>query len=101
VTVLTRRGRVGESATRVDGVPKVTGEYMYGSDLHAEHLLWGVTVRSPHASARICRIDVAGAARAAGVACVLTAADLPAARTFGLEFADQPVFADGVVRYSG
>jgi CO/xanthine dehydrogenase Mo-binding subunit len=101
MSVVTRSGRVGESATRVDGVPKVTGEYMYGSDLRAEHMLWGATVRSPRASARVRGIDVAEAARAPGVACVLTAADLPAARTFGLEFADQPVFADGVVRYVG
>ena len=101
MSVVTRRGRVGESARRVDGVPKVTGEYAYGSDLRAEHMLWGATVRSPHASARIIGIDLAGAARAPGVACVLTAADLPANRTFGLEFADQPVFGDGVVRYVG
>jgi len=101
MSVLTRSGRVGESARRVDGVPKVTGAYAYGSDLHAEHMLWGATVRSPHASARVRGIDVAEAARAPGVACVLTAADLPAARTFGLEFADQPVFADEVVRYVG
>jgi CO/xanthine dehydrogenase Mo-binding subunit len=101
VSVLTRSGRVGENAKRVDGLPKVTGAYAYGSDLRAEHMLWGVTVRTPHASARVRRIDVAEAARAAGVACVLTAADLPAARTFGLEFADQPVLADGVVRYAG
>jgi CO/xanthine dehydrogenase Mo-binding subunit len=101
MSVATRTGRVGESARRVDGVPKVTGEYAYGSDLHAENMLWGATVRSPHASARIRGIDVAEAARAAGVACVLTAADLPALRTFGLEFADQPVFADEIVRYAG
>ncbi len=96
-----RGGRVGESARRVEGVPKVTGDYAYGSDLHAEHMLWGVTVRSPHTAARIRRVDVEKAARAPGVACVLTAADLPAGRTFGLEFADQPVFAEDVVRYAG
>jgi CO/xanthine dehydrogenase Mo-binding subunit len=101
MSVLTRQGRVGESARRVEGIPKVTGEYVYGSDLRAEHMLWGVTVRSPHASARIRGIDVAEAGRAPGVACVLTAADLPATRTFGLEYADQPVFADEVVRYVG
>jgi CO/xanthine dehydrogenase Mo-binding subunit len=101
MSVATRGERIGESARRVEGVPKVTGEYAYGSDLHAEHMLWGVTVRSPHASARIHGIDLTRAARAPGVACVLTSADLPAARTFGLEFADQPVFADGVVRYAG
>ena len=94
-------GGVGERARRVDGVPKVTGAYAYGSDLHTENMLWGVTVRSPHASARIRTIEVGGAARAPGVACVLTAADLPGATTFGLEFGDQPVLAADVVRYEG
>ncbi len=101
MSVVTRGGRVGESTRRIDGVPKVTGAYAYGSDLHAENMLWGVTVRSPHASATILSVDPSKAAQSGGVACVLTSADLPAARTFGLEFADQPVFADGVVRMVG
>ena len=95
------RGRVGESARRVDGVPKVTGSYVYGSDLRADGMLFAITVRSPYASARIRSIDTTAAARAPGVHCVLTAADLPAKRTFGLEYSDQPVLADGVVRYEG
>ena len=34
-------GGVGESARRVDGVPKVTGEFEYGSDLRADGMLPG------------------------------------------------------------
>ena len=101
MSVSVRGGRVGERARRIDGIPKATGAHAYASDLSAENMLWGVTVRSPHASARILRIDAHAAARAPGVVCVLTAGDLPAARTFGLEFADQPVLADGVIRYAG
>jgi CO/xanthine dehydrogenase Mo-binding subunit len=102
MTVETRvRDGIGERARRIDGEPKVTGAYAYGSDLRAENMLWGVTVRSPHASARIRAIDLSAAAAHAGVACVLTAADLPAARTFGLEFCDQPVLAEDVVRHQG
>ena len=97
----TARGGIGTSARRVDGVPKVNGAYTYGSDLRADDMLWAVTLRSPYASAQIRAIDVSGAAQAAGVACVLTAADLPAAKAFGLEFCDQPVFAEEVVRYAG
>ena len=95
------REGVGASARRVDGLPKVTGEYVYGSDLRAEGMLFGVTVRSPHASARIRSIDAEAARRTPGVLCVLTARDLPAKRTFGLEYSDQPVLADEVVRYEG
>ncbi len=102
MSVATRfRGVVGESATRVDGRPKVVGEYVYASDLTAENMLFGITVRSPHPSARIRSIDVSDALRSPGVRAVLTAADLPAKRTYGLEFSDQPVLAWDVVRFEG
>ncbi len=92
---------IGESARRVDGVPKVTGDFAFGSDLRADNMLWGVTVRSPHASAKILSIDLAAAAQCPGVAAVLTAADVPGLKTFGLEFCDQPVLAHDVIRYVG
>jgi len=95
------RDGIGESARRIDGVPKVTGDYAYASDLRVERMLWGVTVRSPHASARIAAIDIQAAAGSPGVAAVLTAADVPGRKTFGLEFCDQPVLAEDVVRYVG
>jgi CO/xanthine dehydrogenase Mo-binding subunit len=96
----TRYG-VGESVRRIDGVPKVRGQFAYGSDLWAEGMLWGQTVRSPHPSARIRSIDISGALATAGVHAVLLAEDVPGKRTYGLEFADQPVLASGEVRYAG
>ena len=95
------RGRVGTSAPRIDGTPKVLGSFEYGSDLSTEGMLFGATVRSPHPSARIRSIDRSAALAMQGVRSVLTADDLPAARTFGLEFADQPVLARDTVRYAG
>jgi CO/xanthine dehydrogenase Mo-binding subunit len=95
------RGLVGESARRIDGVPKATGTFTYGSDLSADRMLWGVTVRSPHASARIISIDTAAARESPGVAAVLLARDVPGSSTLGLEIADQPVLAADVVRYEG
>ncbi|MEO3753804.1 xanthine dehydrogenase subunit D [Streptomyces sp. B6B3] len=94
-------GRIGESAPRPDGVLKVTGEFAYASDLWHEDMLWGHTLRSPHPHARIDSIDVAEALATPGVHAVLTHADLPAATTYGLEIADQPVLAGDVVRYQG
>ena len=103
--VTTIRGRVsggvGESAERVDAIPKVTGTFDYASDLRAEGMLWGATLRSPHPHARIRRLDAAAAAALPGVHAVLLAADLPGKRTFGLNLDDQPVLADGLVRYHG
>ena len=53
-----RGPRVGESALRPDGIPKVRGQFAFGSDLVAEDMLWGHTLRSPHPHARIRGIDV-------------------------------------------
>jgi CO/xanthine dehydrogenase Mo-binding subunit len=94
-------GRVGEATLRHDGVPKVTGEFAYSSDLYAAGMLWGKTVRSPHAHARILEIDVSEAVRMPGVHAVLTHEDVPGQKTYGLEFADQPVLASDRVRYFG
>ena len=94
-------GRVGETVRRVDGVPKVTGEFAYSSDLFAAGMLWGQTVRSPHAHARILGIDIAAALAMPGVHAVLTQGDVPGAKFYGLDFADQPVLAIDRVRYFG
>ncbi len=86
---------------RHDGVPKVKGEFAYSSDLEAAGMLWGHTVRSPHAHARVLSIDTAEAARMPGVHAVLTQDDVPGQKTYGLDFPDQPVLADERVRYFG
>jgi CO/xanthine dehydrogenase Mo-binding subunit len=96
-----RRGRVVPSTRRADAVPKVTGEFAYSSDLHAAGMLWGHTVRSPHAHARIVEIDLSEALALPGVHAVLTHDDVPGRKTYGLEFADQPVLAIDRVRYFG
>jgi xanthine dehydrogenase D subunit len=94
-------GRVGDSPIRPDGTPKVQGRFAFASDLHAEGMLWGRTLRSPHPHARIARLDVGPALALPGVACAVTAADVAGAATYGLIAADQPVFASDVVRYEG
>ena len=95
------QGGVGESVRRVDGVPKVKGQFLYGSDLWAEDMLWGYTLRSPHPHARIARIDISPAVASPGVQAVLLAEDVPGAPLYGLEIADQPVLASTRVRYQG
>src|SRR5205809_5038909 len=94
-------GWIGEVTRRSDADPKVTGEFAYSSDLHAAGMLWGHTVRSPHAHARIAGIDVARALTMPGVHAVLTHEDVPGKKTYGLEFRDQPVLAIDRVRYFG
>ena len=47
------KGRAEVGPRRHDAVPKVTGDFAYASDLELAGMLWGRTVRSPHAHARI------------------------------------------------
>lgn len=97
----TRGPRLGESAPRPDGIPKVQGRFAFGNDLWAEGMLWGRTLRSPHASAHITKLDTTPALAMPGVHAVLTADDVPGRPIFGLEHPDQPVLASDVVRYAG
>jgi xanthine dehydrogenase D subunit len=94
-------GGVGDSPVRPDGTLKVTGQFAYGSDLWTDDMIWGVTLRSPHPSARITSIGIGEALATAGVYAVLTHADVPGVNRCGLEHADQPVLAEEVVRYQG
>src|SRR2546423_7582689 len=96
-----RKGGIGESVRRIDGIPKVKGEFEYASDLRRDGMLWGAPLRSPHPHARIVSLDVSAAAAEPGVCAVLTAADVPGKKTFGLDVQDQPVLAADVVRYAG
>ncbi|KAA5838182.1 xanthine dehydrogenase subunit D [Saccharopolyspora hirsuta] len=96
-----RAGAVGRSAPRPDGTLKVTGQFAYSSDLWVSGMVWGTTLRSPHAAARIRSIDVRKALALDGVHAVLTHEDVPGAKTYGMKVADQPVLAIDEVRYQG
>ena len=96
-----RVGKVGERLLRDDAVPKVKGAFDYSSDLSAPGMLWGDTLRSPHPHARIVSVDMSKALALPGVHAILTHADVPGRKTYGLEFPDQPVLAIDRVRYVG
>ncbi|MDV6013810.1 xanthine dehydrogenase subunit D [Haloechinothrix sp. LS1_15] len=95
------RGGVGQSPNRPDGTRKVTGQFAYSSDLWHDEMLWGVTLRSPHPHARIRSIDISAALATSGVYAVLTHADVPGEKYYGLEENDQPVLAVDTVRFQG
>jgi CO/xanthine dehydrogenase Mo-binding subunit len=92
---------IGASVRRPDGIPKVKGSFAYASDMWADRMLWGSTLRSPHPRARIRAVDIGPALRVSGVHVVLTHEDVPGRKTFGLEIPDQPVLAWEDVRYQG
>jgi CO/xanthine dehydrogenase Mo-binding subunit/aerobic-type carbon monoxide dehydrogenase small subunit (CoxS/CutS family) len=91
---------IGARIPRLDGVPKVTGRDRFGADAVPADALWIRVVRSPHARARFIMGDL-GPLRAR-LAAVLTAADVPF-NGYGIypHIKDQPVLADGIVRYRG
>ncbi len=90
---------VGGDFPRPDALAKVTGEALYTHDLAVPGMLWARMKLSPHAAARIVRVDVARAAALPGVRAVLTGADLDL--RLGLYMADKRILAREVVRYQG
>ncbi len=87
------KGGIGESTLRPDGIPKVQGNFAFTSDLYADEMLWGATLRSPYSHARITHLDTAPALAIAGVQAVRTQDDVPGEPLYGPEIADRPVLA--------
>jgi len=90
---------VGKPVTRVDVVEKVTGQAVYGYDLVLPNILYGKTLFSPKAHAKIKRINTEKAKKYPGVVAVVTAEDAP--WTHGETIKDKPFLAQGKVRYIG
>lgn len=84
---------VGTSVPRVDALDKVTGTTVYGSDVVLPGMLFGKILRSPHAHARIVRVDTSKAEALDGVRAVVTAADTPKL-TYGFQSGQNPRLAD-------
>jgi aerobic carbon-monoxide dehydrogenase large subunit len=112
---MTERSGIGAAPKRREDQRFLTGRGGYLDDLAFDNPAHAIVLRSPHAHARIARIDTNAARGLPGVQAVLTAAD---ARADGLKpllptamantqtgepfaFAPQPVLADAKVRYVG
>ncbi|WP_170559221.1 xanthine dehydrogenase family protein molybdopterin-binding subunit [Ruegeria atlantica] len=66
---------VGTRPNRPDGLDKVTGRAKFGADMSAPGMLHGAILRSPHAHARIVKIDTSKAEAHKDVKAVVTRAD--------------------------
>lgn len=100
---------------RVEDQRFITGKGRYADDISLDNQTHGVFLRSPHAHARILKIDTTAAKEAPGVLAVYTVADLKAAGigdlpcTIPLKNRDgssradppRPALADGMVRHVG
>ena len=91
---------VGHSIPRTDNTAKVTGDARYTSDVLLPGTLWAKTLRSPHAHARIQRVDTSRAEKAPGVRAILTGNDVRGI-LYGRRYRDISVLAQDKVRFMG
>lgn len=90
---------VGADVPRVETVEKLTGDALYTGDLLLPGMLHAKVKHSPHARARILRIDTARAEALPGVHAVLTGHELD--YRLGLYVVDKDILAKDVVRHFG
>lgn len=97
------RGHVGERLFKVDGPQKVDGSEKFGADKAPDGCLTAKIIRSQHAHAKFCFGDLASFRRQHPGLAIFTSEDVPGNNCYGIfpQFRDQPVFADGYVRYRG
>ncbi|MET0852318.1 MAG: molybdopterin cofactor-binding domain-containing protein [Candidatus Rokuibacteriota bacterium] len=74
---------VGKSLPKIDAWAKVTGQTRFADDMTLPRMAHGKLLRSPHAHARIVRIDTTRARSLPGVYAVITGRDLPPVK-FGI-----------------
>jgi CO/xanthine dehydrogenase Mo-binding subunit len=67
---------VGRPATRLDGHERARGEAVYTADLKLPGMLHAAVLRSPHAHARVARIDLAPALALPGVHAAIGPGDI-------------------------
>ncbi len=98
---------VGRSELKVDGVKLAAGRPVFTDDVQMGGMLYGALLTSPHAHARIKRIDVSKARALEGVHAVLTHKDVPRVKhaSGGQSYPQPPPFdqvcLDNKVRHVG
>jgi len=86
---------------RVDGASKVSGRAAYADDLHFPGMLHAAIAVSSEPHATLLSVDVGAARRAEGVRAVMTAVDVTGKNDVGVSARDQPLLAEGKVRWLG
>jgi xanthine dehydrogenase large subunit len=82
--------------------PHTRGESLFVGDLpDPPGLLHAAVLASPVPHGRIVRLDTTPAAEIEGVACILTAADIPGENQIGGIVLDEPLLAEGEAHFAG
>ncbi len=98
----TLAGGIAQALAHDSAVKHVTGQARYIDDLAVPaNCLTIHLIKSVHARAQITRLDLEAVRQAPGVACVLSAADIPGINDASPIMGDDPVFAEGEVVYAG
>ena len=92
---------IGDDVRHPEWDERTAGRIAYTGDVRLDGMLVGKILRSPHPHTRILAIDTSAARRLAGVAAVLTAADLPERNYLDYGQQDRPALARGLVRHIG
>ena len=96
-----QRVYVGRSVVRRGGRDLVTGRSEFAEDVQIKDAIVLKVFRSKKQHAEILDIDTAAALKVPGVTAVYTAADIPGVNQYGVIIKDQPLLADGKVRFAG
>ncbi len=95
---------IGQPALMPDARERVSGTVNFTGNVEVPGMLHDKILRSPHAHARLLKVDAGRAARLPGVIAVLTGQDLldaPINANYGPVFPDRPLVAIDKVRYAG
>ena len=95
---------VGARIVKLDGREKINGSELYGADQAPKNALWLRVIRSPYWNATFSFGDLSSFKdKFSGLIDILTASDVPGLNGFGIypDVKDQPVLANGFVRYRG
>ena len=90
---------VGKITKRIDAGEKLTGQATYVSDMELPGMLHAQVVCSPHARAKIKKIDISRAKKIPGVRAIVTGEELD--YLVGLYLVDKHILAKGEVRHYG
>jgi carbon-monoxide dehydrogenase large subunit len=90
---------IGKSIPQLDSFLKVTGTATYAFDIELPGMLYAKLVTSPHAHARIMKIDTSKAESIPGVVAVATGSEFP--YRLGIYVGDRDVLAVDKVRWVG
>ncbi len=93
---------VGKRLPKIDAPDKATGRALYTDDISLPNMLYGKTLLSPYAHAKIKSINIEKAKHLKGVKVILTGADVPNL-TYGTSPPryDENILAKDKVRYVG